>query len=324
VAEASVRCTRAFAPAHVSGVFAPRLDARDPRGRGSVGAGLVLEVGVTASATWRPAGRASVRVTADTTVPLRISETVARRLLGPRPGSLSVRLEHALPIGQGFGSSASGALATGLAVAEAVGVPPARAVQVAHLADLFGGGGLGGVAAILGGGLELRLQAGVPPFGHVVHLPLEESVLVGTVGPAIRSPRLLGDPRWIRRFGAGEAIVGELAARPGWEAFWDAAERFTDTVRLSSPDLRAVLQGLRRRGARAAQAMFGTSFFASPPPGRAGEELRRWLQRRALHRWELALSERGAHTLPLPPASSVAPRGRSGARGPAPRRKPSP
>jgi len=324
VAEASVRCGRAFAPAHVSGVFAPRLDARDPRARGSVGAGLVLEVGVTASAAWRPTGRASVRVSADTTVPLRISETVARRLLGSRSGSLAVRLEHALPIGQGFGSSAGGALATGLAVAEAVGVPPARAVQVAHLADLFGGGGLGGVAAILGGGLELRLEAGVPPFGHVVHLPLEGSVLVGTVGPPIRSPRLLGDPRWMRRFGAGERIVGELAARPSWEGYWDAAERFTDTVRLCSSDLRAVLRGLRRRGARAAQAMFGTSFFAAPPPGRAGEELLRWLEGRALHPRELALSERGAHTLPPPPASDGDPPGRSGARRPSPRRKPGP
>src|SRR5271154_6986697 len=46
------RRARAFAPAHVTGYFSPDLGSRDPRGRGSVGAGLVLDAGAVAEAAW--------------------------------------------------------------------------------------------------------------------------------------------------------------------------------------------------------------------------------------------------------------------------------
>lgn len=288
---------RAFAPNHVSGLFVPRLEARDPRARGSLGAGLVLSAGTTALAEWSPAPVPSVRLSSDTGACLEISETVARRLLARRPGRLTVRLEHALPIGQGFGASASGALATGLAVASALGIPRARAVETAHLADLFGGGGLGGVAAIEGGGLELRVRPGIRPYGRVVRFPVDGPVLVGTVGRPMRTSELLWDPKLMRRFLAGEALFDWLASKPGWERFWASAERFTDSSALASPRLRALLRGLRRRGARAAQAMFGASFFAAPPAGSAGEELRRWLTRERVPFRELRVARRGAHTL---------------------------
>jgi pantoate kinase len=302
---ASVRLGRAFAPSHVSGVFAPQLEARDPRGRGSLGAGLVLSVGVTASAVWRSGPGPSVRLTADRPSPLEISHEVARRLVADRPGDLSVHLEHALPIGQGFGSSAAGALATGLAVAAALGLPRRRAVEVAHLADLFGGGGLGGVAAILGGGLEMRLKAGIPPYGRVVRRQVERTVLVGTVGAPIRSPTVLRDPRHLDRFANGERLVRELARHPSWSRFWSVSERFTDSAGIASPRLSNVLRGLRARGARAAQAMFGRSFFATVPDAARAADARRWLDREGVAFRELRVGRRGARVLPWSGAPSA-------------------
>jgi pantoate kinase len=294
---ASVRCGRAFAPAHVSGIFVPRVEARDPRRRGSVGAGLVLSAGVAASALWRPARRPSVRLATDRPGRFPISEEVARRLGAARPGALTVHLRHDLPIGQGFGSSAAGALATGLAVAEALEIPRRRAVEVAHLADLFGGGGLGGVAAILGGGLEVRVRPGVPPFGRVVRRTVDRPLLVGTIGPPIRSPGVLRDPDRLARFAAAAPLFDRLAAHPTWEAFWSVSERFTGAVRLAPPRLDDVLRGLRRRGARAAQAMFGRSFFAAPPPGDRGADLVRWLRRERVTVRTLRVARRGAGAL---------------------------
>jgi pantoate kinase len=288
----------AFAPGHVTGIFSPALGARDPRARGSVGAGLVLDAGVIALAEWRPARRPSVQIRSDVTQPLPISEDVARRLVAHHPGRLRVTLGHELPIGQGFGMSAAGALATALSVAEATGQPRRHAVEVAHLADLYGGGGLGGVSAILGGGLEIRERPGIPPWGSVRHLPVSGAVFLIVAGAAMPSPALLADPRFLSRVerAAGAGLL-QLERRPTPEKFLGEAERFTDTLRLGPPSILRRVRELRSTGSRVAQAMFGRSLFAVPRTREARTTLIRRLTRLRLRAAEVPVSRGGARVL---------------------------
>ncbi|MGP8078470.1 MAG: hypothetical protein ACLP78_07350 [Thermoplasmata archaeon] len=296
------RRARAFAPGHVTGAFLPQTDARDPRGRGSVGVGLVLDAGVYADAAWSAADRPRLSVTGDGRLPLHISTEVARRLLALRPGRLSVRLRHELPIGQGFGTSAAGALATALAVGRLVGASRQHAVETAHLADLFGGGGLGGVAAILGGGLEIRRRPGIPPFGAIARQPYASPLLVAVVGPPMASPPLLSSPRLLARVAAAYRNVGELSADVSPGRFWAASEEFTDRLGLAPPEVRRAVRAVRRRGGRAAQAMFGRSFFASLPAGPRRQAILTWLERRGIRALEVRAGRRGATLRPVPPA----------------------
>ncbi len=292
-----VRRAAAFAPGHITGVFAPRTDARDPRRRGSVGAGVVLELGVRALAVHRPAGPRRLRLTGDVTEPLGISLEVARRLTATVPGSVTVHLRHDLPIGQGFGTSAAGATATALALSRLVGHPRADALATAHLAELFGGGGLGGVAAILGGGIELRVRPGVPPWGEVRHAPFLSPLLVWVVGDPMPSPAVLSDSGRLRRI--AEACSGweRLIADPSPATFFAVSERFTDRVGLAGPRLRAVLRGLRRTNTRAVQAMFGGSFVALPEGPAARRAAVAWLARVGVRAVEVRPARRGARVL---------------------------
>ena len=294
------RTASAFAPGHVTGAFRPMPHPRDPRARGSVGAGLVLELGVAARATFRPGGPRRLTVTSELDDPLLISHEVARRLLGERPGRLQVTLSHQLPVGQGFGTSAAGAAAVALAVAKVLDRPRPRALEVAHLADLFGGGGLGGVAAILGGGLEVRHRPGIPPFGEIVHRPFGGTIWVGIVGGPIPSSRVLGDPRVLRRIdrAARDLLPEGRGLSPA--AFFALSERFTDRVRLTSPRLHDVLRGLRRRGAWAFQAMFGRSFAAVPRSTASARAIADWLGHAGIRAVELRASRRGARVVRAP------------------------
>ena len=295
------RTSRAFAPGHVTGIFRPELDRRDPRGRGSVGAGVVLELGVWAEARFLPGPRATVKVVGDAPGPWTISQEVARRLAPRRSGALTVQLTHELPVGQGFGTSAAGALATALAIRAIVGGPRSRAVTVAHLADLFGGGGLGGVAAILGGGLEVRTRAGVPPWGRVVHRPFDARLLIGVVGRPIPSPSVLTDPRALRRIVAASRGWSTLARRPTPERFFDRAERFTDRAGLASPAVLRTVRALRQRRAWACQAMFGESFFALPRTPESRGECLEWLRGRGIRAVEIHAATHGARAERLGP-----------------------
>jgi pantoate kinase len=273
----------AFAPGHITGYFAPEVSARDPRARGSTGAGVVLELGVTAEAVRQTGIRSGITVSADIPGPLPISSEVARRLVPPDSGRVHVRLVHGLPVGQGFGMSAAGALATALAVARLYGIPRQRAVEVAHLAELFGGGGLGGVAAILGGGLECRLRPGVPPWGRIVHRPFPLSLVVGIVGGPMPSQKVLSNRGTLERIAAAYAAVaaGGTARTPA--EFLDRSERFTDRVRLAPPKLVRILRAVRSDGGWAAQAMFGRTFFAAPRSEAARRRILLNLQRRGVH-----------------------------------------
>jgi pantoate kinase len=259
----TARIASAFAPGHITGWFVPRESVADPRARGSVGGGLTLARGVWATARFVPGGPSRVRLRARPRIALPISRDVARRLLRGRPGTLTVDLRHELPVGQGLGMSAAGALATALASARVLEVPRARAVEVAHLADLFGRGGLGGVAAILGGGLERRLEPGIPPWGAVRHRPWDHEILLVLAGNPLPSPPLLSDPGFLRRVRrAGLRAERTTASGLHPRTFLRAAERFTDEVGLASSERRAQIEALRSAGARVAQTMFGNVLYA--------------------------------------------------------------
>jgi pantoate kinase len=300
--EAATRA-RAFAPGHVTGLFSPALHARDPRARGSVGAGIVLDAGVFAEARYDPTGPRRLRVSGAPRRRYPISTETASRLFSEARGTLSVRLEHQLPVGQGFGTSAAGAAATALAVARLFGRRRGEALAVAHLADLFGGGGLGGVAAIAGGGgVEFRLRAGVPPWGRVVRRPLRGTIFLGIAGAPLPTAGILRDPRARRRLEGAAEELPRLLARPDVDAFWNASERFTDRAALAPPALKRILRALRDRGAWAAQAMFGRSFFARPRDAASRRRVVEWLEGAGIRAVELRAARAGARNVP---ASSV-------------------
>jgi pantoate kinase len=266
-----------------------------------VGAGIVLERGVEALATWTPDGPRRVRVRWEGAGELPISSEVARRLSADAGGTVEVELTHGLPIGQGFGMSAAGALATALSVSSALGVPRQRAIEVAHLADLFGGGGLGGVSAILGGGLEVRARAGIPPYGQVLHRAFGPSVVLAVTGGPVPSPPLLGDPKFLARVAdSAEEGLDSLKRDASVEGFLVASERFTDRLRLAAPLLRKAIRSLRSKHVGAAQAMFGRSLFAVAltPTGRV--RLLRALEKTGWPAVELRASARGAVGRALP------------------------
>ena len=289
------REVRSFAPGHVTGLFGRITEAADPRARGSIGAGIVLELGVRATARHQPDRGRRVRLTSDLDRALPISEEVAWRLLPATAGRLSVHLVHELPVGQGFGMSAAGATATALAVAGVFGARRARALEVAHLADLFGRGGLGGVAAIVGGGgLEVRRRAGLPPRGEVVHRPLDGVILLGVVGAAIPSPAALADPRVLADLRHAATGLPATLARLTPERFWSASERFTDRAGLASTEVRRALRALRSRGCWAAQSMFGGSLFARPRSTSHRAKALAWLEDAGVRAVEVGAAPRGA------------------------------
>jgi len=153
------------------------------------------------------------------------------------------------------------------------------------------------VAAILGGGLEVRTRAGVPPFGHVVHRPFSPRILVGVVGRAMPSPSVLRDRAALQRITDASRGWESLGSSPSVGRFFRFSERFTDRAGLASSQVARIVTALRRRGAFACQAMFGESFFAHPRSAAARAACVEWLEDEGIRAVEVRASTTGGHAI---------------------------
>ncbi len=234
---------------------------------------------------------------------LPITQAALSALPGIGDWEVEVDLQHDLPISQGLGMSAAGSFASALAVASALGLPVRHAAEAAHVAEVRLHGGLGGVSSILGGGIEVRRRAGLPPVGLVERTPLSEGFFLATLPTPLPSPPLLSDADFLLRVSrAGERWLHELGPPPiRWEALLSVFELFTDELGLAPPLLRDTILKVRQQGARASQTMLGNTLLAWAPTEDAEEMLIQNLRRAKLVIRRVHIGAEGAGVRPPPP-----------------------
>ena len=207
---------------HITLLFSIHKNQLLTRNQGSRGAGFCLADGVEASVTAIPGDEDRIEVSAMDQTPLEGGEDFYReflkelRLLDRRfRGSYSITIDISLPVSQGFGMSAAGLCALGLALCQLHEITPTDGViRLAHRLELQRSGGLGDVLGIYGGGVELRYRAGSPPSpGAVVGFPAEDRVLlVWKPGEERHTSSYIDDPKWMNDITmAGEHSVNRLA-----------------------------------------------------------------------------------------------------------------
>ena len=156
---------------HVTLIFSIHDDSDILLEQGSRGAGISLDQGVQITATASP-GKGEIKVTGANN-PL-IHQNVIKELSAFFPDVYSydwtLHQDTNLPMSQGFGLSAAGAISCALAIQRALELPEEKsraiAIHVAHRVERQLSGGLGDVAALYAGGVELRLEPGCPPLGE--------------------------------------------------------------------------------------------------------------------------------------------------------------
>tara|TARA_B100000029_G_scaffold500529_1_gene572420 strand:+ start:290 stop:1258 length:969 start_codon:yes stop_codon:yes gene_type:complete len=162
--------------AHVTLIFTIEDSNLDPLSQGSRGAGLCLNDGVEAIAKGEEGeGSLAVRFLDGDHDPAMYEEVLKTLTdeigrLGDVDWELSIRMS--LPPSQGFGMSASGAIAAAISFQRAIGIPHEeclrRSFKIAHLVERIRSSGLGDTTALSSGGVERRLVAGSPYHGSLL------------------------------------------------------------------------------------------------------------------------------------------------------------
>lgn len=257
-----MRRARAFCPGHVTGFFEIRR-SKDLLSTGSRGAGLCLSLGATSEVTLEDAPRRSIRVTLDggrSDAP--VTRDAVSRVLRGRRASVTVTTAHGLPVGQGFGMSAAGALSATIALASLLGEGRRRAFEAAHEAEIVQGGGLGDISAIYKGGITIRERPGLPPAGKVRRIDGAPEVVLCVVGRPIRTKSVLSDPAKARAINlTGGRTVDELLERPSIGRLMELSAAFAVESGLATRKISRAVRAVSAHGA-ASMSMLGNSVFA--------------------------------------------------------------
>jgi len=249
--------TKAFCPGHITCFFSPVL-TDNVLTSGSLGAGIRLDKGAAVTLEERSDPRIEITMDGEACV-----ASVSRRvmeIMAPGRG-FDVTVENELPVSQGFGMSAAGAVAVGLCVSAVTGADEFDAYRAAHNAELEKGGGMGDVAGIMGGGQPVRVKAGIPPFGRAVDTGIGLKMSVAVLGPPLRTDSVLGDGSTMTRIQQiGERFVREYLNDPSEDSLYRISSSFSELIGLETAGVRKALS-LLRKDHKASMCMLGNSIF---------------------------------------------------------------
>jgi len=286
---------------HVTLLFTVSDEVSDPVEQGSLGAGLCVEDGVEVVAYGEP-GEFGLKVTFEVTHgDSELYETVLDIIVEeiPEAGDIAweIGVRLALPVSQGFGMSATGAVAAALAFQRAMGLPHEeslrRSYSIAHRVERRRSTGLGDVTALAAGGVERRLEAGAPYHGPLLRRGPGRAEGWSCATPIVLTWRpetgkhtsgYIDDPGWkesISRAGSKQMVAlseGDWDIRR-WGDLLDAANEFARNSGLqddsSRSELLSSVQAAMGRCGIAGEAvamlcMLGESVAVVPRDAKAG------------------------------------------------------
>ncbi len=229
--------TYATAPAPLSSIFSPKI-LRDDEMRkvdqvGARGGGFTLCRGVETRAEYFP-GEEDENVIyvndlrTDFVTSLRAIE-VSRRRLGLK-GRIVLRHRVHVPIGTGFGTSASIALTTLLTLFRIAGrgITLREACRIVHEIEVKCKTGLNSEAGFLSEGLILVVKEGAPPKVEVNSIPIPHgSMMISVVASPLDTSGILSKTAELRRIEEiGDRKIEEILRKPTPENFLRKSKEF--------------------------------------------------------------------------------------------------
>lgn len=262
----------AFSPGHITGFF-QICEHEDPIRTGSRGAGICINRGATSHLhVKRGKGRIRVKINGKED-PAPVTKQALAALMEEPDLDISVETHLDLPVCQGFGMSAAGALSAALALADILGRDRNDALEAVHVAEILHRSGLGDVAGISTGGVGIRIREGIPPSGKVMKITQDLELIIAVVGPSIPTRSILSDMDLRRRINsAGSELLKELLASPSLANFFRVSREFTERTGLMTREVELALSMVDNAGP-ASMVMLGNSIFLTGDLETAHREL---------------------------------------------------
>jgi pantoate kinase len=269
---------KAFAPGAISSFFEihdtqDNKPITDLEKVGAIGGGFGLQKGVHTKVTVQEAEKNSldVFINSKSVARAKTTKTVVEALLAKATAKYAVTVEHRIevPIGAGFGTSAGGALTTGIALSKALALPLSynQIGKIAHIAEIQCQTGLGTVSSLtFGGGCVLVVEPGAPGLCRIDRIPLTHNYMIvaGFSQSRISKKSVLSSPEKTRQINHyGRETLEAILAEPSIENFLERCWGFAQKAGFATENTRALVRLAKKAGAvGAAQNMIGEAVHA--------------------------------------------------------------
>ncbi|UCD14128.1 MAG: hypothetical protein JSW60_01555 [Thermoplasmatales archaeon] len=252
-----------FAPGHVSGFFEPIYRGHDADRSGSRGSGINVTLGAISGTTIESSIKQNIKIYVNNKLSnAPVTKLAVKHLIGDTPLNVTVNTKLGLPLGQGFGMSGAGALSATTSLAKLLKIPKEHAIKTSHYAEVQLRTGLSDVIASSFGGIEIRREAGLPPWGSIEHIPGKYEVVLCVVGKKMDTKKILSDSSKINEISSyGRYCTKKILENPSIENFFSLSQMFTRKIGLADKRVLKAIETANHYG-MASMCMLGNSVFA--------------------------------------------------------------
>jgi len=252
----------AFAPGHISCFFEP-VYSHDVNRTGSRGAGINITLGATSEVFAENSDKQNIEVYINNKKSsAQVTKLALKYLIGKNPIHIVIKTNLDLPVSQGFGMSAAGAVSATFALSKLIGVSTNEAIKASHFAEVQLKTGLGDVISNCFGGIEIRKSPGLPPWGLIEHIPGNFNLVLCVVGKKIATKKVLEDESKINKIiEYGKYCTKKLLENPSIENLFFQSQVFTKNTSLADEQVLKAIDAANKFG-KASICMLGNSIFA--------------------------------------------------------------
>jgi pantoate kinase len=230
---------------------------------GSRGAGINLTLGATSEVFVENSNKQNINIFINKKKSsAHVTKLALNYLIGKNPLHIVVKTNLDLPISQGFGMSAAGAVSATFALSKIIGASTNDAIKASHFAEVQLKTGLGDVIASCFGGIEIRKSAGLPPWGLIEHIPGNFNLVLCIIGKKISTKKVLEDKYKINKIAEyGKYCTKKLLENPSIENLFYQSQIFTKNTGLADEKVLEAITAANRFG-KSSMCMLGNSVFA--------------------------------------------------------------
>lgn len=245
-----------FVPSHITGFFQV-VDHNNPLKKGSRGAGIVINRGVTTTVK----SSNKTKIDGLETIAKKVIEVMKRYY---NIGNIKVKHEIDVPIGCGLGVSGACALGTAIGIAKELKLPITlnQAADFAHLAEVELKTGLGDVIAELSGGLVIRTREGAPSYGKIDKIIVPSLYVIIKVLDKINTPSILKDKLYLEKINKiGEKMLKKILIQPSLKNFLNLSSNFSKKISIVTPEIKDIMDIMNEETIGSSVAMLGKTIF---------------------------------------------------------------